>query len=239
VPPKPKPYIDIAGVTPCPGGWLVLPARRAGITVVAEEAFVLSKLMDVLDYRPRFTFAGLNAPMGWRDEPGGRFRDCDLAARDLVGWPRTVGIHPVPCRAALRAVTRDEALRLEPWLTRDDFRRFRWYREAEREIQPFHQRSFYPANPDLSFVVMNGDEPLGTSPFHEDGVRERLGLIRDRLPGVDEVVLRAPPPGSGLHHMLQAAAMLWTARRASDRAISRLPLDPEWDASGLRTELVR
>jgi hypothetical protein len=39
--------------------------------------------------------------------------------------------------------------------------------------------------------------------------------------------------------MLQAAAMLWTARRASGRAVSRLPFDPTWDATGLRIEIVR
>ena len=35
-----NPFKNIGGVTPCPGGWLVLPGRIAGITVVAEEAFV-------------------------------------------------------------------------------------------------------------------------------------------------------------------------------------------------------
>ena len=49
---KKPPYKNIAGVTPCPGGWLVLPARLAGITVAAEEAFVLPKLFEVLDFRP-------------------------------------------------------------------------------------------------------------------------------------------------------------------------------------------
>jgi predicted RNase H-like nuclease len=39
--------------------------------------------------------------------------------------------------------------------------------------------------------------------------------------------------------MLQAAAMLWTARRASGRAVSRLPADPTWDVNGMRVELVR
>ena len=55
--------------------------------------------------------------------------------------------------AALRAKTREEALELEPWLTRDDFRRFKWIREAEREFQPFHQRTFFAAHPDLTFYV--------------------------------------------------------------------------------------
>jgi predicted RNase H-like nuclease len=239
MPPKANPFTNIAGVTPCPGGWLVLPARLAGVTVVAEEAFVLRTLLDVLDHRPRFDFAGINAPMGWRDEPGGKFRECDELAREMVGWPRMVGIPPVPSRAALKAPTPDDAMRLEPWLTRDDFRRFRWFREAERDIQPFHQRSWFSANPDLSFVVMNGDQPLRTSPFHEDGVVERIELIRKRLPGVDEVVSRTPPQGAGLHHMLQAASMLWTGRRASGRAVNRLPLDPNWDEAGMRMELVR
>jgi predicted RNase H-like nuclease len=39
--------------------------------------------------------------------------------------------------------------------------------------------------------------------------------------------------------MLQAGAMLFTARRAAGHAISRMPLDPTWDDEGLRIELVR
>ncbi len=61
---KKAPYKNIAGVTPCPGGWLVLPARLSGITVAAEEAFVLSKLFEVLDFRPTFEAAAINAPDG-------------------------------------------------------------------------------------------------------------------------------------------------------------------------------
>jgi predicted RNase H-like nuclease len=236
---KPLPYKAIAGVTPCPGGWLVLPARVAGVTVVAEEAFVLANLMDVLDYRPKFEFAGINTPTGLADEPSGPYRPCDLDARELLGWPRLVGVFPVPSRPALLAESREELLKLEPWMGRDDIRRLRWLREAAREIQPFHQRSFYSANPDLSFYVMNGEQPLKTSPFHSDGRLERIELIRDKLPSVDDVITRQPPAGAGTTHMLQAGAMLLTARRASGRAVNRLPADPTWDAAGMRIELVR
>ncbi len=86
---------------------------------------------------------------------------------------------------------------------------------------------------------MNGDVPMTTSPYHADGRLERLELIRAKLPGVDEVITRVPPEGAGQIHMYEAAAMLWTARRASGRAIARLPLDPEWDNAGIRMELVR
>jgi predicted RNase H-like nuclease len=232
-------FKTIAGVTPCPGGWLVLPARLAGVTVAAEEAFVLPKLMEVLDYRPKFEFAAVNIPFGYPETPGGPFRRCDDEARELVQWPRRIAVRPVPSRASLFAKTRQAALEIDPWLTKNDFRRFRWMREAAIEIQPFHARSFYSANADLSFVHMNGDEPLGTWPHHEDGMLQRLELVRSKLPGVDDVVSRLPPVGAGVSHMYEAAAMLWTARRASGRAISRVPLDPEWDDGGIRIELVR
>lgn len=237
--PNQKAFKTIGGVTPCPGGWLMLPARLAGVTTVAEESFVLPNLQEVLDYRPKFDFSAINIPFGYPERPQGPYRQCDQEARELVGWPRMVNLHPVPSRPALFAKSRKEAVELEPWLTKNDFRHFRWMKEAAIEIQPFHSRSVYSGNAALSFQHMNGDEPLKTSPYHEDGRLERLELIRSKLPGVDDVVTRIPPDGAGQVHMYEAAAMLWTARRASGRAISRLPMDPEWDEGGIRIELVR
>ena len=233
------PYKMLGGVVPCPGGWLIVPARLAGVTVVAEDAWVVPTLLDVLEFKPKFEAAAIWAPIGFHDEPQGPYRPCDAEAREYVGWPRRIAIRPVPCRAALHAATREEALEIEPWLTRDDFRRFKWLREAEREFQPFHQRSYFAAHPDLTFSQLNNDIPLTTSPYHEDGVLERMALIRDKMPGVEEIVTRTPPPGAALVHMLEATGLLWTARRAAGRAMQRLPLDPNWDSTGMRMELVR
>jgi predicted RNase H-like nuclease len=237
--PRDNPFKSIGGVTPCPGGWLVLPGRLAGVTVIAEEAFVLRTFAEVLDYRPKFDFAAVNIPFGYPEHPGEPYRQCDQGARELVGWPRRVNVHPVPSRAALFAKSRQEALALEPWLTKNDFRHFKWMKEAATEIQPFHSRSVYSGNASLSFTHMNGDEPLQSSPYHEDGRAERFDLIRSKLPGVEDVIGRVPPQGAGIVHLYEAAAMLWTARRASGRAIARLPMDPEWDDGGIRIELVR
>src|SRR5690606_20868162 len=118
----------------------------------------------------------INAPMGLFDDPSGQYRPCDREAREYVGWPRFVGINGTPSRAAVRE-SNGEAQRMEPWMTRHDIRRLRWLREAEKELQPYHSRSFFSANPDVSFTAMNSDEPLSTSPYHEDGRLERLELI--------------------------------------------------------------
>jgi predicted RNase H-like nuclease len=233
------PYKTLGGVVPCPGGWLILPARLAGVTVNIEEPEVVRRLMDVLEYKPKFDAAAVYAPIGFYELPVGPYRPCDSEAREMVGWPRVVGVKPMPSRAALRAKTRDEAREIEPWLTNDDFRRFKWWREAEREFQPFHQRMFFAAQPDLSFTSLNGDEPVTSSPYHPEGVLERMQLIRDRMPGVEEVITRLPPAGAAQVHVMQACALVWTARRAAGRAMSRLPMDPTWDEAGMRMELVR
>ena len=229
----------LGGITPCPGGWLILPARLNAATVIVEEPLVLPSLFEVLDYKPKFDSAAIYAPVGFEDEPTSPYRPCDAEAMDLVGWPRKAAITPVPSRAALRAKTRAEALAIEPWLTNHDLRRFRWIREAEEQFQPFHQRSYFAAHPDLSWYMINGDRPLKSSPYQEDGVIERLNLIKNKLPGVDEILTAAPPDGAGQIHVMQAAGLLWTARRGAGRAINRLPTDPNWDSCGLRMELVR
>ena len=128
---------------------------------------------------------------------------------------------------------------MEPWLTRDDFRRFKWVREAEREFQPFHQRSFFAAHPELTYLQLNNDVPLQTTPYHQDGVLERMALLRDKMPGVEDTITLTPPPGSAQVHLVQATGLLWTARRAAGRAMQRLPMEPNWDSTGMRMELVR
>jgi predicted RNase H-like nuclease len=236
---KALPYKMLGGVTPCPGGWLILPARLAGVTVIVEEPMVVKTLVEVLEYKPKFEAAAIYAPVGFEDEPAGPYRPCDDEARDMVGWPRLVAIKPTPSRAALHAPTRDEARQIEPWLTSDDLRRFKWIREAEAEFQPFHQRNWFAGHPDLSFYVLNGDRPVTSSPYQPDGVLERMNLIKAKLPGVEEAVVATPPAGAGQIHLLQCAGLLWTARRAAGRAVNRLPMDPNWDTTGLRMELVR
>jgi predicted RNase H-like nuclease len=232
-------YKVIAGVTPCPGGWLIFGGRLTGVTLLADDPVVVRRLGDVLDWRPQFDAAAINVPMAFPDEPTAGFRGCDRSARDLIGWPRRIAVTPVPSRAALEAPSRQAAKEIEPWLQPADLRRFRWLREAAAEFQPFHQRMYFSANPELSFCVLNDDVPLRSSPFSPDGIVERMSLIRERLPGVEELVTQVPPSGAGQYHVLQAAGLLWTARRAAGHAITRMPLDATWDDHGLRVELVR
>jgi predicted RNase H-like nuclease len=200
---------------------------------------VFEHITEVLDYRPRFDAVALLSPTAFRDDPAGPYRPCDVEARDALGWPRRNAIGPVPSRAALHASTSAEALRIEPWLTPGDLRRFRWLREAETEIAAYHQRAVYSCHPELSYAVLNEDRPLRSSPYSVEGTNERVNLARVRLPGIDAAVLGTPPRGAATYHLVQAAGLLWSARRIAGRVVNRYPLDPMWDDVGRRMEIVR
>jgi predicted RNase H-like nuclease len=233
------PYKVVAGVTPCATGWLVTSAKLQGVTLLPEDAFVLKTLEEVIDYRPSFTVIALDMPIGLPDDPLPRgFRACDREARDLLGWPRRAGVDPVPSRKALGAGSFEDAQRVEPWISPVEYRRFKWIRETEEQIQPYRQRTVYSVNPELTMYLLNSDQPMRFAKHSPAGFDERLHLLNLRLPGI-EAVVKGRTKGASRMNLLDAAAVLWTARRIAGKVVSRLPQDPEWDSTGLRMELVR
>jgi predicted RNase H-like nuclease len=112
------------------------------------------------------------------------------------------------------------------------------YREVAAEMAPYRQRTVYEVHPELSFFQINGDMPLRWTKKFEVGRDERRAILVKRIPGIDRV-LDTELDDVPLAHLLDAAALLWTARRIFARAATRLPTEPEWDEEGLRMEFVR
>jgi predicted RNase H-like nuclease len=227
------PYSVVAGVTPCAPGWLVASAKLNGATFAPEGPRVLGTFAEVLDERPSFSVIALNAPVGYVDENRSGGRTCDRMARALLGR-RGSTVHNAPTRASLGAITGGTGDRLDA-VTNVLLRR---YREVAAEMAPYRQRTVFEAHPELSFFQINGDVPLRWSKKTEAGMEERSALLRKRVPGIERV-LEAEIDDVPMSHLLDVAAMLWTARRIFAHAGTRLPKDPEWDEQGLRMELVR
>jgi predicted RNase H-like nuclease len=112
------------------------------------------------------------------------------------------------------------------------------FAEVAEQMGPYRQRTIFEVHPELSFYQLNGDQPLEHKKRSAEGWEERRTLLKARIPGVERI-LDARVPGVRKAHLLAATACLWTARRILGRAMSRLPLDPEWDSQGLRMEMVR
>jgi len=220
------PYSVVAGVTPCAPGWLVASAKLNGPTFAPE-------LPRVLDERPSFSVIALNAPIGYVD--GGHMggRTCDRLARALLGR-RGSTVHNAPTRATMKEdsiVTGDHLDAVSTALLPR-------YREVAAEMAPYRQRTVYEVHPELSFFQINSDQPLRWTKKFEVGREERRAILVKRIPGIDRV-LETELEDVPLAHLLDAAALLWTARRIFARAGTRLPTEPEWDEEGLRMEFVR
>jgi predicted RNase H-like nuclease len=233
------PYRLLAGVEPCPGGWLVVIGKLLGINLLPEQAIVLPAFIEVLDYRPSFDVVALHAPIGLPAKPSSTGRRCDEEARTVLGWPRMGAIVSPPARATLASETYEGAREVNGGaLSVVQWEMLPKFREVDAVIGPYHQRTVFEVHPELGFHQMNDDRSLSEPKHSESGIAERRGILLHRMPGCERV-LDEVPVGASVEVVLDAAANLWTARRIIARAVHRLPEDPEWDETGLRMELLR
>jgi predicted RNase H-like nuclease len=105
-------------------------------------------------------------------------------------------------------------------------------------MQPYRQRTVYAVHSELSFYQLNEDKPPVHSKQSEAGIAERRDMLLHRMNGIDRV-LGEEIEGVTLTQLIDASVALWTARRITAKAATRLPIDPEWDDEGLRMEWVR
>ena len=228
------PYSLVAGVTPCRGGWLVASAKLQGTIFSPEDPRRVGTFIEVVDERPSFSIVGLNAPVGYLNATKVGGRSCDQQARVLLGR-RGSAIKSAP----VRLDSANDIDLLPDHLDAISLVLLRRYREVANEMAPFRQRNIYEVNPELSFFQLNGEVPLQWSKHSEKGTEERRALLEEKLPGVLRIIDAEDVPGVKPAHLVDAAAILWSARRIFAKAALRIPDEAEWDEHGLRMELLR
>src|SRR5947209_9052173 len=103
------PYRVLAGVVPCPGGWLVAPGKLVGIEVYPDEPVVVDTFREIVDAVPLYEVIAVTVPIGLPTEPHRGGRAADHAARQILGFPHAGAIGSTPTRAALVAKDYDAA----------------------------------------------------------------------------------------------------------------------------------
>jgi predicted RNase H-like nuclease len=193
----------------------------------------MGAFIDVVDTRPGFSVVALNAPVGGLDRAAVGGRTCDRDARALLGR-RGSAVKSAP----IQVDTPDGTELLPEHIDAISKTLLPRYQEVAREMAPFRQRTIFEVNPELSYLQMNEGVPMQWSKHSEKGIVERRSLIELKLPGALRII-DAEVPGTTPSHLLDSAAILWTARRIFAKAAVRIPMDPEWDEQGIRMELVR
>lgn len=216
----------VAGVDGCRNGWMVVLWHPSSASVRRRMVNTANALVH-LPETP--AIVGVDMVIGCPDaaEPDGR--QCDRAARQLLGHPRGTSVFSPPAYDALWAETYEEAVRRNrasgpeaPGLSKQTFHLFPKLRELAECMTPPRQERIREVHPELAFYAMNGDAPVEASKHTDAGRARRLDLLSAH--GFPDVRSVAEPRGAtGLDDVLDAHAACWTARRIHDGTAERCP----------------
>jgi predicted RNase H-like nuclease len=232
------PYELLAGVVPCPAGWVAATGKLVGTQVHVEEPTVFKTFREVLDHVPKFKIVTVTLPIGLPTSPRRRGRTADRLARQLLGFPHAGAIGSTPTRRALSKPNYDAARAANGGLLDVvTWQQFKRIRELDETMEPYLQRQVFEVRAELAFYQLNENTALKFTKSSARGRVEREELVRHRLPGAERVVdvpLKRVRPS----HLVDAVGALWAARRIASRAAVRMPDEPEWDDRSLRMEIL-
>jgi predicted RNase H-like nuclease len=179
--------------------------------------------------RDELALVAVDIPIGLPES--GR-RACDVQARGRLG-PRRSSVFPAPPRSVLGCSTSWEQANARSrgldgrGLPRQVFNLLPKIGEVDAGLSASLQRRVFEAHPELSFSVLAGRH-LAHGKRTRAGQRDRAGLLR---------IAVAPIAGAAIDDVLDAYALLWTARRVARGVEGRLG-DGTRDGRGLLMEIV-
>ena len=107
--------------------------------------------------------------------------------------------------------------------------------EVDQAISPESQCRIKEGHPEISFAIMNSGTPVSMKKRSPAGRGTRISLLRDYFPNI-EVTLEKYR--SFKEDLIDAYAMLWTARRIQNNSAIYFPENAMLDSRGLSMQIV-
>jgi predicted RNase H-like nuclease len=176
----------------------------------------------------------------------GEARRADGLARARLGWPRQTSVFSAPSRAALAARTYAEACALNAadrgrMLSRQSYGILPKIREIDALMSPALQANVREGHPEVTFAELTGlGHGLLERKKSPEGESVRCAILRAYLDVPDVRAVRAAlgRARTGRDDIIDALACLMTASRVLDGTARVYPHAPQYDAKGLRMEIV-
>src|SRR5439155_25638309 len=121
-------------------------------------------------------------------------------------------IPPPTTRKALKAMSYEEAVRLDGTMGVVTWGLLERFAEVDEEMEHYRQRAVFEVEPELSFFQLNDDTPMQFSKRSHIGMEERKALLKSRIQGMERIV-DAQLPRIRPWQLIDAAVCLWTTRR--------------------------
>jgi len=229
--------MKIVGVDGCRGRWLAVAMDNDTSSIAASIHATPDALLQ--DY-PDAAAIALDMPIGLTCKDP---RECDIAARRLLGWPRSSSVFPAPIRPALSALSREEADRI----TREQDGRgvgcqawniykhvLAWDTLLRRDDGA--RKQVFEVHPEVSFYAMNGQKPLLQRKKSPEGKKWRRQLLDKSFGRTRVSAALADLDGErfGMDDFHDALVALWSAYRIVRKKACCLPEQPPIDTYGLK-----
>ena len=227
----------IAGVDGCRSGWVAILQDAGGNRSIK----VFSTFAEILATDIRRIV--IDVPIGiMTNEP----RQVDRVARRLLG-ERACCVFSAPYRAMLAARSHPEACSIRESIdgkrcSRQAFELTGKIAEVDALMSGELQSRVREGHPEITFATIQGGVPMPHRKKSAAGRAARLSALRPHFPEIDVVVSARRPAGVAADDLLDAYAMLWTARRVDAGIARRLPdvggIDDQRDERGVAAEML-
>jgi len=205
-----------AGADGCKDKWIAVVESHSGRTEIWEP-----QPFGGLCRSPSLELIVIDIPIGLVNSGA---READTAARRFLRQ-RACCVFTAPIRPMLDCQTWVEAcsLRFEieaKKISKQQFGILSKVREVDAELRRGAGVKVREGHPEVSFAIMNGDSPIPISKKKRAGKAQRQELIYAQFP---DAKLRISECRIYVEDILDAYALLWTARRIQHGSARRFP----------------
>ncbi len=229
--------MTLAGIDGCRGGWLCV--SQHGDAVAVDITAALAPWLA--SRRPGLVV--IDMPIGLPDAGP---RACDRLVREALHPGRASSVFSAPVRGALGHPTYEATCAAHRAIDGRGLSMQAWHilpkiAEVDAVLQTdcVWRGVLHEGHPELSFATWNGGAPMSRPKRSADGRAERRALVDGTWPGAVGTALEHLPRGAyALDDLLDAFAVLWTARRLAQGTARYVPERPPSDGTGLSMGIV-
>jgi predicted RNase H-like nuclease len=237
--------MPVIGVDGCPGGWVAV-EWDGGLAYRVHASF-----RELLASYPDAACIGIDVPIGLDDRP----RDCDVAARRVLGPGRASCVFRPPSRAALGTSAPDGCGWLPPdyrtacalnrqacgvGLSKQAYGILPKIAEVDAAMTPDLQGRIIEVHPEVAFWAL-AKRAMHHTKKSAEGFEERRTVLTAAfvdVPIPTRTEARRVARPAGPDDVLDAIVAAWTARRFATGTAGTMPQAPTLDDRGLRMQIV-
>ena len=220
----------IAGVDGCKERWIAVVDVGDDQTEIRPPV----ELHELLEDRG-LELIVMDVPIGLVDRGP---READISARQFLG-KRGCCVFPAPIRPIIDCETWEEACSVRfaiegKKISNQLFGILGKVRDVDAALRKAEVRNVFEGHPEVSFALMNDGHPLLSGKKKRAGRECRTQLISRSFPDASTRMAEYRR-----HHedVLDAYALLWTARRIKFGGVRRFPEETRFDQLGLRMQI--